>query len=240
MPYSIPDIPDIPTVDDLLKAYNALPEFIEIEAEKQKKERGGIERGIKGPFVEAFTRGLIKRAWDDLKGDRSDLKVKGSVTVPLKEGYLKRIQDNEIADYIKKNIQEYSYTFRIDVPVCIKDKLVMVVECKSYADNAMIKRTLHDGAFIKRYSPDTEIVLLQFKSGLGGDYHEIFREKHFGSTSTHTIMSYFDYTPHIITLLEEKRKSSEPFHKKDFFKPMKREALEKALAFFRGHLKKHC
>ncbi len=240
MSQDAPNIPDIPTIDELLEAYNSLVEDVDFKVQDRQRASGGIERSIKGSFVEAFARGLVKRAWFNLTGDISDLRTnKGAVTVPLKKDYLKRVQDKEVAGYIKKNIKDYSYKFKIDVPVYIRENLVMAIECKSYAENAMIKRVLIDGSFIKEMSPDAEVVLFQFESQLGGDYSDIFKEKKFGSASTHTLMSYFDYTLHIITLLEGDRKVNQPIHKKEFFKPMKREILEDALAFFTTHLKKH-
>ena len=160
--------------------------------------------------------------------------------VPIKKDYLRKIQDKDLVNYMWKNIKNYSYKFKIDVPVYIKGNLVMAVECKSYAENAMLKRILIDGAFVKEVVPDAEIVLFQLESQLGGDYSDIFKEKKKGSASTHTLMSYFDYPLHVITLLEGDRKVNEPIHKKEHFKPMKRKALENALLFFTSYLKKHC
>ena len=236
----IPSIPEIPTIDDLLKAYNSLVKDMDFRVQDKKRATGGIERSVKGSFVEAFARGLINRAWFDLVGDISDLRTdKGSVTVPLKKNYLKRIQDRAVVNHIRKNIQDYSYKFKIDVPVYIKNNLVMAVECKSYAENAMLKRILIDGSFVKEIAPDAEVVLFQFESQLGGDYSDIFKKKKTGSTSTHTLMSYFNYTLHIITLLEGDRKINKPIHKKEHFKPMKRKALENALSFFKQYLQRH-
>ena len=241
MPQDTPDIPEIPTIDDLLNVYNLLVENIYFRVQDKKRATGGVERSVKGSFVEAFARGLIRRAWFDLVGTINDIRVdKGSVTVSLKKDYLKRVKDREIVDYIQKNIENYSYKFKIDVPVYIKENLVMAVECKSYTENAMIKRILIDGSFVKEVSPEAEIVLFQLESQLGGDYSDIFKERKFGSTSTHTLMSYFDYTLHILTLLEGDRDVNRPIHKREFFKSMKRETLENALSFFTFYLKKHC
>ena len=243
MTKGIPTIPEIPTIDELLHAYSSLVENMSDVvklANKEGRSDGGVQRSFKGLFFEKFTRGLIRRAWFDIAGDISDLRTeKGSVTVPIKKDYIKKMKDREIAKHIEKNIREYSYTFKIDVPVYIKEKLVMAVECKSFTENAMLKRILIDGFFVKEISPDAEIVLFQLESQLGGDYSDILKEKKLGSTSTHTLMSYFDYPLHIITLLEGDRKTNEPIHRKEFFKPMKREALENALMFFTFYLERY-
>ncbi len=237
---NIEDLPEIPTIDDLLAAYNSLVKRIGSEVQDTKRATGGIERSIKGSFVEAFARGLVKRAWFDMVGNIDDLSTEqGSVTVPLKKDYLDTIE-NEIAEHIRKNIKDYSYKFNIDVPVYVRGNLVMAIECKSYTENAMIKRILIDGSFVKEISPDAEIVLFQLESQLGGDYSEILKEVKFGSTSTHTLMSYFDYTLNIITLLEGDRKVDRPIHRGEFFKPMKRESLVNALSFFKSHLQQYC
>lgn len=230
----------VPTIEELLEEYNNLQHNVALRVEDTQRASGGIERSLKGEFVEHLARSLIQIAWNELGGNETDIKVKkGSVTIPLKVSYLERIQDQRIKEYIQKNLKDYTYTFRIDVPVYIKGKLVMAVECKAYAENAMLKRILFDGSLIKQVSSKTEVVLFQLESQLGGDYSDIFKDIIYGSTSTHTLMSHFDYELHILTLLEGERKVERPIHKPEFFKPLKRETLENVVQFFQLHLKNH-
>jgi len=236
------NLPDIPTIDELLRVFNSLVENIASEIRDKGEDRapGGIQRAYKGELVEALARGLIKRAWVNLNGNIADLKTeKGKIVAPLKEDYLKRIKDKWLIDHITKNIAGYKYTFKIDVPVYVRGKLALAVECKAYAENAMMKRILLDGSFIKKAEPAAEIVLFQLESQLGGDYADIFKRRRAGSASTHTLMSYFDYDLHIVTLLEGERHPKRPIHAEPFFKPLKRKSLENALNFFTSLLKKH-
>ena len=170
----------------------------------------------------------------DLNLDKKLMPDKGQVKVKLKRKYLEEIiEDQEVKNFIEKNIQDYEYSFKIDVPVYIKKQFVMAIECKSYSENAMIKRTLFDGTLIKEKHPKAEIVLFQLESQLGGDYSNIFKEKIFGAPSTHTLMSCFDYRLHIITLLEGERKVDKPIHDPAFFKKLTKESLEKVKTFFK-------
>jgi len=59
----------------------------------------------------------------------------------------------------------------------------------------MLKRILVDCMLIKRKYPDVRFALLQLESQLGGDYSQIFKDIHYGSPSTHTLLSYFDIEP---------------------------------------------
>ena len=226
------------TIDDIITTYNSLTANIDTVVNDSDRAQGGIERSIKGATVESFARSLVTIAWLELGGNMQDIRLtKGSVKVALQPSYLDKIQDDDVKKHIQNNLQNYTYSFRIDVPVYIKDELVMAIECKAYAENAMLKRILFDGSLIKRASPNTEIVLLQLESQLGGDYSDIFKEKIYGSTSTHTLMSYFDYKLHILTLLEGERKVDKPIHKKEFYKPLKQKSLENVVAFFKAHLR---
>ena len=62
------------------------------------------------------------------------------------------LDDTEVVNHIRENIADYEYRFKIDVPVVVRDELVIAVECKAYADNTMLKRVLFDGYLIRRHS----------------------------------------------------------------------------------------
>jgi hypothetical protein len=53
------------------------------------------------------------------------------------------------------------------------------------------------------------------------------------------LLSYFDIQLNIITLLEGERKVDRPIHKPEFYKPLKKENLKKAVAVFKALLEKH-
>ncbi len=62
------------------------------------------------------------------------------------------LDDTEVVNHIRENIADYEYRFKIDVPVVVRDELVIAVECKAYAENTMLKRILFDGYLIRRHS----------------------------------------------------------------------------------------
>ena len=234
----------IPTLGDLLSQYNndLIPAIQKAKKENPNRKKGGIERIEKGKFVESFTRNLVRRAWKDLKGKEQDIETQKTkpISVPLEKDYLKKVlKDKIIANYISKNIARYNYKFKIDVPVSIRGKLVLAIECKAFAENAMLKRILFDGFLVRKNNPQADIVLLQLESQLGGDYSSVFADKIFGSPSSHTLMSYFDYKLSIITLLEGKRQVNRPIHDPKFFKKMKMESLENAYNFLKLKLQPH-
>lgn len=107
----------------------------------------------------------------------------------------------------------------------------MGVECKSYTENAMIKRILTDYTLLKGAHPDLVCTLLQLESQLGGDYSSPSRQGAMGSRSTHTLMSFFPKVDlHVVTLLEGERNIQRPIHKPEHFKELKRKNLDRAIA----------
>ncbi len=102
----------------------------------------------------------------------------------------------------------------------------------------MFKRILVDATLLKTQFPKMRFILLQLESQLGGDFSEL-KDVTYGSTSTHTLLSYFDIDLHIITLLKGERKVDKPIHKTEFFKPLKRKSLEKAVDVMAEILKEY-
>ncbi len=79
----------------------------------------------------------------------------------------------------------------------------------------------------KQVFSNLRFVLLQLESQLTGDYSQRSKKITYGSTSTHTLLSYFNRN--IITLFEGERKSDEPIHKPGFYKELKKENLVRAV-----------
>jgi hypothetical protein len=103
----------------------------------------------------------------------------------------------------------------------------MGIECKAYAENAMIKRILFDFHLLKTLYPNISCYLFQLESQLGGDYSKL-PDIVYGATSTHSIMSYFeDVNLNIFTFLEGERNINKPIHKN--FKQLKKETIEIAI-----------
>jgi len=126
---------------------------------------------------------------------------------------------------------------QVDVHVFINDVFIFGVECKSYTENAMIKRILVDFSLLKTIYPALQCVLLQLESQLTGDYSHISNAIIYGSHSTHTLMSYFDVELLILTLIEGERKVNEPIHIPEYFKPILPQTLEITVEKFEKILK---
>ena len=72
---------------------------------------------------------------------------------------------------------------------------------------------------------------------IGGDYSQL-PETIYGSKSTHSIMSYFEYVDlNIITLLRGERNINKPIHKN--FKPLEENILNNAIKLMENELKKY-
>ena len=75
--------------------------------------------------------------------------------------------------------------------------------------------------------------LLQLESMLGGDYSQPLAQTHFGSASSHTLMSFFpEVNLNVMTLLGGERSVARPIHQPDYFKEMSPESLEAVIRQF--------
>ncbi len=188
----------------------------------------GEQRAKRGKFVEFTCETLIKKAWS-LAGGAADRLSFGTkkYKLEIKPSYLKKFSP-ELKTYIRSSNDKY-YKIKVDRHVFIDDVFVMGVECKSYTENAMLKRIMVDFTFLKGIHPKVICVLLQLESMLGGD-HEKARASVQGSPSSHSIMSKFSNVDlHILTLLEGERHPKRPIFKQGFKKDLKRENVEHAV-----------
>jgi hypothetical protein len=214
-------------IQEIIAAYDNID--TEAITAKEGRAYGGIIRAGKGKLVESIAKVLIQLAWDGLEQDPNRLALIGKqIKIPIKQDYIDRLNDKEVTAYIKRNIKNYYYAYKPDILVSIDDRIVIEMECKSYTENAMLKRILVDATLVKSQYPDMQFILLQLESQLGGDFSE-FKEVTFGSSSTHTLLSYFGIELNIITLLEGERKVDRPIHKPGFYKPLTRKGIENAI-----------
>ena len=68
--------------------------------------------------------------------------------VPIQRDYIKFLPA-ELKAHIKANKDEYFFNAQVDVHVYIDKKFAMGIECKAYAENAMLKRILVDFRLLK-------------------------------------------------------------------------------------------
>jgi hypothetical protein len=201
-------------IEEIIAAYNRLVGSIETEAKEYPKGRayGGIIRAGKGKLVESIGKALIQIAWEELGQPMDRLKIFGKqFRIPIREEYVENLKNKEIKEFIKQNINKFYYPYKPDIVVSIDEVIVLV-----------------DFTLLKSLYPTIKFILLQLESQLGGDY-SLLNDITYGSPSTHTLLSFFDIDLHIITLLKGERKVDRPIHKPEFFKPLTRKSLEKAI-----------
>jgi hypothetical protein len=227
-------------INGIIKAYKELVLGIEREAVSGESGRayGGIIRAGKGKLVESITKEMILIAWQLLGANSNRIKFDNrKIKVPINKNYINNIKNPEVKQYLLKNLKKCYYGQKSDLHVYIDNKFVMAVECKAYTENAMMKRILVDFMLLKKAYPNLKFLLVQLESQLGGDFSTKLCNNPLGSFPTHTLLSHFDVELNIITLLEGERDINKPIHKKDFFKPLKRENIESAIKLIENLLK---
>ena len=223
------------TREELIRYYDILVGGIEEEAQDDDdRAYGGIIRAAKGKLVEQIAPHIVHLAWLEIDGDPARLSIDDERTYPvaIQPGYVERLPE-DTRDYINAHLDGYTYPARVDRHVFVDREFVLGIECKAYAENAMLKRILIDFRLLKSVHNDLICCLLQLESMLGGDYSQPLAQTHYGSTSSHTLMSYFpEVHLNIMTLLEGERRVARPIHQPDYFKEMRPESLESVIRQF--------
>ena len=223
------------TRQDLIRLYNQSVSGMDEEArDDTARAYGGLLRSNKGRLVEDMAHHIVRLAWADCGGlpERLSFGDVKRYRVPVRQDYVDRLP-LDIKVYVNDRVEQHFFMAHVDLHVFVDGDLVVGVECKAYAESAMLKRVLVDFRLLKSLHPDLVCCLLQLESQLGGDYSNPLADPQFGSPSSHTIMSYFpDIDLNIITLLEEERKVNRPIHQVDYFKELIPESLEHAINRF--------
>ena len=208
-------------LQEIIQRYATVVGNIDERARNNKEGRsyGGIIRSAKGRIQEDITESLVRIAWQSVGGNSDSLEINSKkISFPIKQEYIDKIREPEVKEYIQNNIDNYVYKLSVDKHIFIEGNFVIGIECKAYAENAMIKRILIDFILLKMQYPNLSCYLFQMESQLGGDYHTLAKPV-YGSHSTHTIQSYFSCDLNIVTFLQGERKIDRPIHK--YFKPLK-------------------
>jgi len=153
------------------------------------------------------------------------------VKIPIDADYAKNITPDSTRNHIQENIIGYVYPIELDRAAVIDSRLVLGVECKSYAENAMLKRALKDFELALKLYPKRLFCLFHLENALGEDYGEPCKMEYLGSKSTHTLMSHSPGVQlEIITLLSENRTTKKEIHQPQHFKEL---PLENVIACVR-------
>lgn len=230
-------------VRDLIETYDRVVKVVDADAMRALGEAerayGGVLRAVKGKLQEHITEELVGIAWMDLGGAKDRIAIDSRKhRVNIKRDYVAAILDVDIRTHIEASIRDYYCGISVDKQIYIDNSFVMAIECKSYTENAMLKRILVDFSLLSSIYPILSCYLFQLESQLGGDYH-LIREVTFGSTSTHTLMSYFpDVQLKIVTLLEGERRVDCPIHRPEHFKPLLEIHLQKAIDVLQNDMRR--
>ncbi|MBQ9182964.1 MAG: restriction endonuclease [Neisseriaceae bacterium] len=222
------------SIQEIINTYNTVIGVMEETAHEQdtsgERAYGGVVRATKGKLQEFITQRLIETAWiDELQQNKDRLEINSKkIAIPMKRTYLDTLPEN-IKEYISGHINNYIYKLSVDKHIFIDNKFISGIECKAFTENAMLKRILVDFMLLKTKYPKLDCFLFQLESQLGGDYSSI-NNVSFGSTTTHSIMSYFENVNlNIFTFIKGERDIKQPIHKPEYFKPLEASALEKAV-----------
>lgn len=223
------------TRQELIRAYNLLVGGIDEEAtDDEERAYGGVIRAAKGKLVESMAPHIIRLAWQEVGGKPDELSFQDrrGYKVPIRPEYIKTLP-KRVRRHIKKNKDSYFFNAQVDIHVYIRKEFVMGIECKAYAENAMLKRILVDFRLLKSLHPELTCCLLQLENMLGGDYSQPLTDPQIGSPRSHTLMSHFpEVRLNVMTLLEGDRKVDEPIHDPEYFKQLEPELLDHAVNQF--------
>lgn len=227
----------IEQLQEIIHEYDTVIKIVDGDARKNKKRAyGGYIRATKGMLQEHITDQLVRITWQSIGGNPADLDINSrKIAIPIKRDYTAKIKEREVAEYIENNIVDYVYRLSVDKHVLIGGEFVIGIECKAYAENAMIKRILIDFDLLKTQYPNLSCYLFQLESQLGGDYSDLHKPV-YGSRSTHTLQSYFSCELNIITLLAGERAVDKPIHR--HFKPLEISVLLDAVAILSNDMKR--
>lgn len=224
------------------KYYDDLLKNLEEKANESDRAYGGYIRAFKGELVEYMAVELVKVAWRDILSQRLSRitmnKQKMPVSISDKFCFISKIDNPEVKNYLLKHKNEQIYKFGTDVQVFVDNKLVLPIECKAYAENAMMKRILFDAELMKETAGCETYYLFQLESQLGGDYSQL-NDITYGSPATNALLSHVDVKIEIITLLKGERNIEKPIHKPEYFKPLTIKQLKRAVVIFASGLEKY-
>jgi len=228
-------------IQKIINNYDTVIKAVDKKARKNKKRAyGGMIRAIIGDLVQnGIAKKLILIAWILLGKDPRRISFPSKkIKIPIKKEYIEKIESPIIKKFLFDNINKCWYGQKTDLHVFIDGKFVMAIECKAYTENAMMKRILVDFTLLKEIYSNLDCVLFQLESQLGGDYSSL-GDITLGSFSTHTLLSFFNIDLVIITLLRGERKVDQPIHLPEYYKPLTKENLCKAIQVFKGLLEKY-
>ena len=193
---------------------------------------GGQIRSAKGKLVVNLLDAIVRQAWGEM-GEPERLEIRTQrVEIPINADYVRNLTPQATKAHVEENIEGYIYRVELDRAVSIDERLVLGIECKSYTENAMLKRVLKDFELTLQRHPEMLFCVFQLENALGGDYGEPCKMDYLGSELTHTLLSHSPVRLEIITLLNGNRTTQREIHQPDHFKALPLENVEACVKKF--------
>ena len=198
---------------------------------------GGQIRSRKGKLVANLLDAIVQQAWHEIGAlDRLEIRTQ-RVEIPIHADYVRTLMPQATKAHVEENLEGYISRVELDRAVLIDERLVLGIECKSYTENAMLKRVLKDFELTLQRHPEMLFCVFQLENALGGDYGEPCKMDYLGSESTHTLLSHSPVRLEIITLLNGNRTTQREIHRPAHFKALRLENVEACVKKFQRLLK---
>lgn len=171
---------------------------------------GGEIRENKGQMTVAIATNIIKYACYLTNLDSTKLRIETDCIIKT------ALEDTEV-----------------DIVVYYDDKIVAMVESKSYADFTMFKRYAVEVLGLEDTHPNARFALFQLENALGGDYDsDISLEALKGSTKVNKLLNMLSIEIDILTMMDGKRSSAKAIHKEGYGKAISRAKMDRAIRYF--------
>ncbi|WOV91815.1 MAG: hypothetical protein R1F54_04035 [Candidatus Zeuxoniibacter abyssi] len=156
-------------IKEIIEYYDTVVKVVDKNAlNTQDRTYGGVIRSVKGKLQEHITEKVIELAWQSVGGKHERLEINSKkFSIPIMNDYINELPDQEIREQILNNVDDYCYKLSVDKQVFIDEEFVLGIECKSYTENAMLKRVLVDFKLLKTRFSRLKCYLFQLESQLG-------------------------------------------------------------------------
>lgn len=198
-------------VDDIYKYFHSQREKIRQYDEEKKK---GQVRAENGKTVVTLAKMCVSLARDQLKIDKSAIRF---------------IEEEKVNGEL------------VDVAVDMNGHPLFKIECKSYTEMNMFKRTISRFANVYKEFSNSHYILFQLENALGGDYDENnLHNEMIGCSKVNECLEEVNFDIHIFTLMNGKRNSLKCFYDDKYLKTIDHDKLVRTINEFKKLLETGC
>ena len=199
---------------------------------KTSRKSGGIKRQIKGNITEKIYSKIINFAIKETKIKCKLINRYSELPIELKspeklKTMKKYEEDNNLKFTNEEKLKGYFHIY--DAYIIYKNKIIMVIEYKSYLENAMLKRCLVDATLTQLTDRKIKYCLCMLETQV----RQINRDIGYNSHSLKSFFyEHFETNIDMLLLLDESRKINKDIGEKVNLKEVNYEKLEKATNYF--------